>query len=102
MDSLDFSFKIEVDGKAIAEADEGDQSPTQAVLGDKAAIFSLQNSILKSGNWILARNKTEDRSLLPKKVLWFKLGAGNADCAQPVSAEKHGSDYQIRFSGRCT
>jgi len=99
MESLDFSFKIEVDGHAIAKADEGDQGPTQAVLGDNAAIFTLHNSILRSGDWILARNKTENRSLLPKKVLWFKSGTENEEYAQPVSAEPHGSSYQIKFSG---
>lgn len=102
MESLDFSFKIEVDGKAIAQADEGVQSPTQAVLGTKnAAIFTLQKNKLMSGDWILARNKTEDRSLLPKKILWFKMGTENEERAQPVSAEKEGSDYQIKFSGMC-
>ncbi|KAF2847526.1 hypothetical protein T440DRAFT_471041 [Plenodomus tracheiphilus IPT5] len=98
MDSLDFSFKIEIDGKAIAVINNEDQSPIQAALGDNAAIFTLKNNELKSGDWILARNKSEDRSLLPKQVFWFKSGTESADRAQPVSAKKDGSDYQIKFA----
>ncbi|KAH9876412.1 hypothetical protein J1614_003543, partial [Plenodomus biglobosus] len=99
MDSLAFSFQIEIDGNAIVVADGESQDPVQAALGGNAAIFTLRNNELKSGDWILAQNKSEDRSLLPKQVLWFKLGTQSADRAQPVSVTKDGSSYQIKFAG---
>lgn len=99
MDGLDFPFKIEIDGKTIAEVDSGDSGPTQAALGSNAAVFKLQDSRLISGDWILARNKSEDRSLLPKQVLWFKLGTETEERAQPVSAHKDGDKYQVKFAG---
>lgn len=98
MDSLDFPFKIEIDGKAIAPAHGEEEAIVQAALGDNAAIFTLENNQLKSGDWILGRNKSEDRSLWPKKILWFKLGTDSAERAQPAVAIKDGNQYKIKFA----
>ncbi|KAF2851731.1 hypothetical protein T440DRAFT_467518 [Plenodomus tracheiphilus IPT5] len=98
MDSLDFSFKIEIDGQAIAEIGASEQSLTQAVVGSHAAVFTLHEGRLRCGEWILARKWIENRSMGPKQVLWFKVGTESEEQAQPVTAQKEGEDYQIKFS----
>jgi hypothetical protein len=106
MDSLDSPFTIEIDGKPVARISDSDQSRTQAKIaaGTDAAVFTLQDGNLQCGGWMLGRNKTEDRSLLPKKVLWFKIDvngerADTKDQVLPVAAEKDGDSYKLKFNG---
>lgn len=98
MDSLDFPFKIEIDGQAIAQIGSSEQSLTQATVGPDAAVFTLKEGRLTCGDWILARKWVEDRSLAPKQVLWFKVGTESEKQAQPVAAVKKGDNYQIKSS----
>lgn len=99
MESLGFPFTIEIEGVPIAEVENNDQDLIQATLGANAAVFTLKESRLTCGDWYLARNKSEDRSLLPKQVLWFKATADSQGRAQPVTAKKNGEVYQISFAG---
>lgn len=99
MGSLLSPFTIEIDGTPVAKVEETTHRPIQATLGPDAAVFTLKDHRLVCGDWALARNKSEDRSLLPKQVLWFKLGPESDERAQPVSARKEGDEYQIRFAG---
>ncbi|KAH7348224.1 hypothetical protein BKA66DRAFT_432210 [Pyrenochaeta sp. MPI-SDFR-AT-0127] len=99
MDSLSFPFTIEIDGTPIAKFDDSGSPPIQAQLGPNAAVFTLKDSRLACDDWVLGRNKSEDRSLLPKKVLWFKADAGGDDRVQPVTARKDAEEYQIKFAG---
>lgn len=98
MDSLDFSFKLEIDGHAVAEISSSEQSPTQATVGtNAAAVFTLRDGRLRCGDWILARKLIENRSMAPKQVAWFKVGTESEKEAQPVTALKEGEKYQIKF-----
>ncbi|KAI8943110.1 hypothetical protein NX059_001140 [Plenodomus lindquistii] len=98
MDSLDFSFKIEIDGQAIAEIGSSEESLAQAAVGPNAAVFTLKQGRLRCGEWILARKWIENRSMGPKEVLWFKVGSESEEQAQPVAAVKDGEVYKIQSS----
>ncbi|KAF1852221.1 uncharacterized protein K460DRAFT_273010 [Cucurbitaria berberidis CBS 394.84] len=98
MDSIDSPFTIEIDGKPIANVGDSSHLPVQAALGSNAAVFTLKDNRLKSGDWVLARNITEDRSFLPKQVLWFKAGADSDKQVHPVTAQKVADGYQIKFA----
>ena len=95
MDSFDSPFTIEINGKPIAKISDTEQSRTQAKVGaaGDAAVFKLQDGSLSCGGWMLGRNKTEDRSFLPKQVLWFKVEGGeNTDSKEqilPIAFEIH-------------
>lgn len=100
MDSLASPFTIEIDGRPIAQVKESAEDKTQAQLGSEAAVFSLKNGKLVSGQWLLARNLTEDRSLLPKKVAWYKKNAENEGIIKPVCAKKEGDSYKLLFESK--
>jgi hypothetical protein len=97
MDSIPSSFTIEIDGKPLASIDQGAEDGTQAKLGAESAIFSLKNSRLQSGDWIMGRNLRENRSYLPKPVSWYKASAENEKQVQPVMVKKEGELYQLIF-----
>lgn len=104
MDSFDSPFTIEINGKPIAKVSDSDQSRTQAKVGaaGDAAVFKLQDGSLSCGGWMLGRNKTEDRSFLPKQVLWFKVEGENTDSKEqilPIALEKSGDSYKPKFNG---
>jgi hypothetical protein len=108
MDSLDAPFTIEINGKPIARISDSEQSRTQAKVGpgSDAAVFKLHEGSLQCGGWVLGRNKTEDRSLLPKKVMWFKIDvdgeqADSKDQTLPIAFEKSGDSYKPKFNGVC-
>jgi hypothetical protein len=99
MDSLPSPFTIEIDGNPITTVAAGAEDRTQAKTGTDAAVFELKNSRLQSDGWILARSRVEDRSALPKQVLWMK-----ADTDVPmhvVTATKYGDSYQLKFNSTC-
>jgi hypothetical protein len=102
MDSLDTPFTIEINGKPIARISDGEQTRTQAKVGpgSEAAVFKLHGGSLQCGGWMLGRNKTEDRSLLPKQVLWFKMDV-DGEQALPIAFEKSGDSYKPKFNGAC-
>jgi hypothetical protein len=97
MDSIPSPFTIEIDGKPLAKIDEGAEDGSQAKLGQEPAIFSLKNSRLQCGDWIVGRNTIENRSYLPKKVSWYKANAENQKKVQIVTAKKEGGLYQLIF-----
>ena len=103
MDSLPSPFTISIDGVTIAQVSESSsQGPIQAELGSNAAVFTLHENQLKCGNWQLGRNLSEDRSMLPKKVLWFETNAESEARVQPVTARQDGDGYQIQFASMTT
>ncbi|KAF2153261.1 hypothetical protein K461DRAFT_278089, partial [Myriangium duriaei CBS 260.36] len=65
MAPADSTFTITIDGRPIAPVDEHAVDRTQAKLGSGAAVFSLKNDRLYSGDWILGRATRENRSFLP-------------------------------------
>jgi hypothetical protein len=104
MDTLPSPFSIEVNGKPIARIGDSASTRTQAKVesGSDAAVFELKNGRLGCGGWLLGRNLTEDRSMLPKQVLWFKMAEEQERTIQPVTAEKDGDTFVLRFGGMCT
>lgn len=98
MDSIPSPFTVEINGKPIARVDDSTEDLTQAKVGKDAAVFSLKNSRLQSGEWIMARDLTENRSYGPKKVSWYKINAENEKRVQSVTAKKEGEAYQLIFS----
>ncbi|EAT86619.2 hypothetical protein SNOG_05555 [Parastagonospora nodorum SN15] len=103
MHTLPTPFTIEINGLPIAPPTAGADSPPQATLGtaDNAAKFSLKDGVLECEGWMLGRNKTEDRSLLPKKVAWFRVGETEREQVHPVAVEKSGDgeEYKPMFHG---
>lgn len=99
MDSLDSPFTIELNGSPIANVGNNAEDKTQAKIGSEAAIFTLKDGRLQYGDWILGRNKTENRSMLPKEVYWFKSGADDEKRVKPVAAHQDGDSIQLKFGG---
>jgi hypothetical protein len=106
METLESPFTIEINGQPIAKIRDSDDTRTQAKVGtaNDAAVFTLQNGNLECGGWMLGRNKTEDRSLLPKQVLWFKVDvkgekADSKEQILPIAVEKTGDSYKPKFNG---
>ena len=98
MDSLDSPFTIEINGHPIAKVGDDTEDRTQAKTGSEAAIFTLKDKHLQCGDLILGRSVTEDRSFLPKQVLWFKNSEENHKKVQPVTAQEKGESYQLKFT----
>jgi hypothetical protein len=102
MNTLSDSFIIEVNGTPIARPTKvgpDAEDRVQATTGPDAAVFTLQNGKLQSGDWVLARATREDRSFLPKPVRWFKVGAeGEKLAVHPVTAHKEGNLFKIKFA----
>ncbi|KAG7142623.1 hypothetical protein HYQ45_000990 [Verticillium longisporum] len=99
MDTLDFPFSIELGGASIVQAAGNAEEPVQAKTGFKAAIFTLKDGRLSSGDFILGRYASEDRSFLPKPVLWFKKTDGDGPKVQRVTAKEKDGSFQLIFSG---
>jgi hypothetical protein len=98
MDNLDTPFTIEINGNPIAKTTEDAEKPVPAKVGSDAAVFTLKDGRLVCGDYVLGRNVTENRSMLPKPVFWFKAGV-EKDRVRPVTAEEEGSGHKIIFGG---
>ncbi|KAL5116698.1 hypothetical protein ACEQ8H_005447 [Pleosporales sp. CAS-2024a] len=101
MHTLDTPFTIEINGRPIAKVASGSEERPQATLGtaETAAQFTLKDGVLECDGWMLGRSVSEDRSLLPKKVMWFKRESENKAQVHPVAVEKSGEDYKPTFHG---
>ena len=99
MDNLNASFTIEVDGKPIAKVGPDAEDRAQATTGSDAAVFTLKDGRLRSGEWVLARPLRENRSFAPKPVCWFKIPADSGELrVHPVTAHEDGESYDIKFA----
>jgi hypothetical protein len=98
MDSLPSPFTIEIDGSPITTVDTGAEDRTQAKTGIGAAVFYKKKTRLQCDGWILARSRIEDRSALPKQVMWFKADSDLP--VHPVTATKDGDEYQLKFNSK--
>jgi hypothetical protein len=98
MDTLDTSFTIEVNGSPIARVSDDTDEPIPAKVGSDAAVFTLKNGRLECGNRVLGRNMTENRSMLPKQIYWFKKSLG-MEKVRSVEAEEEGGGYKLMFGG---
>ncbi|KAF4345036.1 hypothetical protein FBEOM_910 [Fusarium beomiforme] len=95
--SLPGKFIIVVDGKPVANPQENGEPFIQAQSGDPPAIFELRGGRLISGDWALGRLHFEDRSLLPKRLLWRRKE--EVEELQPVQVEEYGGPPELKFSG---
>lgn len=100
MDSLESSFTIEINGSPISNISDDIELPIQAKVGTDAAVFTLKNGRLQCGDRVLGRSVTENRSMLPKQILWFGSNTNN-DKIQLVTAQPDGNSYQLAFAGMC-
>ncbi len=99
MDTLPSPFTISLNGSPIANIAANAQDKTQATTGSEAAILTLKDGYLQQGDWVLGRNKTENRSLLPKEVYWFKKSGGVEGRVKKVVADRVGDNVGLRFDG---
>ena len=97
MDGLDASFTVEIHGAPIAKVGDDAEDRSQAETGSEAAVFTLSGGRLRSGDWILGRSTTENRSFLPKPVFWFKASGGSEGSVRAVTAHRDGDAYQLKF-----
>jgi hypothetical protein len=102
MDSLPSSFTIEVNGAPIAKVGDDAAHGVQAKTGPDAAVFTLKDSRLQCGDWVLGRSVKEDRSFLPKQVMWFKSAEVGKRGVQPVTASESGDSFLLRFASKCS
>jgi hypothetical protein len=98
MENIDNPFNLEINGHPISKAPDNAEDAVQAKVGSNAAIFTLKDGCLRSENWLLGRAVTENRSMLPKEVLWFKASTGEGK-VQSVTAKQDGGSYQFLFAG---
>ncbi|KAI8650020.1 hypothetical protein LRP88_11340 [Fusarium phalaenopsidis] len=97
MESLPRPFTITVGGQKVAPPVENGDDRIHATTGNDAAVFTLNDCHLRSNGWFLGRYQVEDRSLLPKRVYWFR--AGQEDRIQPVFAAEEGDSVVLKFGG---
>ncbi|KAF1978796.1 hypothetical protein BU23DRAFT_448394, partial [Bimuria novae-zelandiae CBS 107.79] len=71
----------------------------RATLGSKVATFTLKDGRLVSGDWVLGRNLTEDRSLGPNKIAWFKDNSESGKRLHVVNAHVDRGSHQLKFGG---
>jgi hypothetical protein len=95
MENLDRPFTIELNGSPIARVDDNAEEMTHAKTGSEPAVFTLRDGRLQQGDWVLGRFMVEDRSLLPKRVLWFRPGN---QMVQPVVAHQDGGNVKLKFA----
>ncbi|KAL1596295.1 hypothetical protein SLS60_008940 [Paraconiothyrium brasiliense] len=101
MESLTEPFTIHINGKPVASVTPNADNVVQAQLGSEPATFTLKDGRLVSGDWILGRNLTEDRSMLPKKISWFKEGTEPATRLHAVTVFEEGGEHKLKFGGGC-
>lgn len=99
MENLSKPFTIQINDKYVAPVDASANDGIQAKVGSEAATFTLKDGRLVSGDWILGRNLTEDRTFGPKKIGWFKDEAHNAQRLHTVTAHQEGESHRLKFGG---
>jgi hypothetical protein len=98
--SLPRRFSISIDGKPVAmpKGDPMERPQAQAVnRGEEPAVFQIENDHLVSGPFVMGRQYMEDRSLMPKRVVWCFKDQMNS--MQPVQVEQHGDSPHISLNG---
>ncbi|KAJ5281874.1 hypothetical protein N7478_007246 [Penicillium angulare] len=99
MTSIEGAFTIKVDGQTVSNAEDNGEGKIQASFGSEPATFTLIDGRLESNGCYLSRALVEDRSLLPKRVYWFRKEEGNASAIHVVTAKPNGTTCSLLFSG---
>ncbi|RGP69193.1 hypothetical protein FLONG3_7829 [Fusarium longipes] len=99
-DILPRRFSISIDGQPIAmPTSVPDRTQAQPVGpgGFQPAVFEVWNEHLVAGPFVMGRVFAEDRSLMPKRVVWCERDDVNQ--VQPVQVQMGEDGPQIKLSG---
>jgi hypothetical protein len=100
-DALPRRFSITIDGTPVAmphtSPDERPQAEAVGRGGNRPAIFEIENEHLVSGPLVMGRSSMEDRSLMPKRVIW--CSKDDMYEVQPVRVEMNENGPQIKLRG---
>ncbi|KAE8342102.1 hypothetical protein BDV24DRAFT_162657 [Aspergillus arachidicola] len=101
MATLPSSFIITLDGTPIAKNVNPDEEQIHAETDhNNPAVFTFNNGLLESDGWYLGRFQIEDRSLLPKRVLWHKKGGEvGEDLIQKTTIDNEGGQLVLKNGG---
>lgn len=101
MANLPTSFIITLNGTPIAKNINSDEEQIHAAANhNNPAVFTFSNGLLESDGWYLGRSVIEDRSLLPKRVLWHKKGGEvGEDLIQKTTIEDQGGNLVLTNGG---
>ncbi|BAE64691.1 unnamed protein product [Aspergillus oryzae RIB40] len=101
MANLPTSFIITLNGTPIAKNINPDEEQIHAEADhNNPAVFTFSNGLLESDGWYLGRSVIEDRSLLPKRVLWHKKGGEvGEDLIQKTTIEDQGGNLVLTNGG---
>ncbi|KAJ6119779.1 hypothetical protein N7523_004059 [Penicillium sp. IBT 18751x] len=95
MESLDRPFTIQIHDEYVTRVEEDSDPLAHALVGSEPAVFTLNDGVLECEGWYLGRHVVEDRSLLPKRVLWFRVGEHDPGMIQPTLAEPEEDSYKL-------
>ncbi|KJK60879.1 hypothetical protein P875_00042871 [Aspergillus parasiticus SU-1] len=101
MANLPTSFIITLDGTPIAKHNNPDEEQIHAKANhNNPAVFTFNDGLLESDGWYLGRFLIEDRSLLPKRVLWHKKGGEvGEDLIQKTTVDNDGGELVLKNGG---
>ncbi|GAB1208208.1 hypothetical protein BDV32DRAFT_124283 [Aspergillus pseudonomiae] len=101
MANLPSSFIITLDGIPIAKNINPDEEQIHAEADhNNPAVFTFNDGLLESDGWYLGRFQIEDRSLLPKRVLWHKKGGDvREDLIQKTTIDNDGGELVLKNGG---
>ncbi|GKU05499.1 hypothetical protein FLAG1_08615 [Fusarium langsethiae] len=93
-------FSITIDGKPVGMPRQNPAELTQAHacdMGDRPAVFEIEDEHLVSGPFVMGRHNMEDRSLMPKRVVWCTRNQMHQ--VQPVRIEDRGKGPELSLNG---
>ncbi|KAK6819064.1 hypothetical protein RU639_008174 [Aspergillus parasiticus] len=101
MANLPSSFIITLDGIPIAKNIDPNEEQIHAEADhNNPAVFTFNDGLLESDGWYLGRFLIEDRSLLPKRVLWHKKGGEvGEDLIQKTTIDNDGGELVLKNGG---
>ncbi|KAJ5587871.1 uncharacterized protein N7459_003636 [Penicillium hispanicum] len=99
MDCIERPFTVTVNGQTVTKADENGEAQIHASLGPEPAVFTLNQGRLECDDWYLGRSLVDDRSLLPKRVLWFKKDATGPSLIHSTTAVAADGSYKLLLAG---
>lgn len=98
--SLPRRFSITIDGMPVAMPKSDPQERPQAEParnGERPAVFEIVENHLVCGELVMGRSFIEDRSLMPKRVIWSPVQEMNQ--IQPIRVEQGEDGPELRLQG---
>ncbi|CAF3498486.1 unnamed protein product [Fusarium graminearum] len=93
-------FSISIDGRPVGMPKDDPAARPQAHaadMHDRPAIFEIQGDHLTCGSLVMGRQNMEDRSLMPKRVVWCPMD--QMDQIQPVRIQDRGNGPELDLNG---